>query len=60
VEKDSRVISLSPSVWTTIYAKLSPKNKKFLRRYYKSIYPREYVKVLVSALEQYGFSERYA
>ena len=47
-----KVIDLNTGHWVCIYAKLSPKNKKFLGRYFSTLYPREYVRKLISALRE--------
>lgn len=47
----TKVIDISPDRWICVYAKLSEDTKKRLKKYYKSIYPRDYVNRLVAAIE---------
>ena len=37
--------------WVYVFAKLNPKEKGFLKRYYSTLYPREYVRKLVAYLD---------
>jgi len=48
-----KYVSLSNGHWVCVYANLSPKTKRKLRGYWKSIYPREYVRKLIAALEDH-------
>lgn len=50
INKD-KYIELNKNHWFCIYAKISPKSKKALRRYFSSIYPRDYVRKLVAELQ---------
>ena len=47
-------VKLNNNRWICIYSALSPKDKKRLTRYFSTIYPREYVRKLVAALESDG------
>jgi len=47
----NNVISLSDKHWLYIFAGLSTKNKKYLTRYFSTVYPRSYVKELVAAIQ---------
>jgi len=44
-------IDVDSGVWATVCAKLSPKNKKMLKKYWSKIYPRKYVQKLVAGLQ---------
>lgn len=45
-----KLILFSSRRWLAVEAKLNPKEKRFLKRYYSSLYPREYVRKLVAFL----------
>ncbi len=40
--------------WMYLYAALSGKNKRYLKRYFSRIYPRNYVNRLVAAVENHN------
>ncbi len=37
--------------WVYVFAKLNPKERGFLKRYYSTLYPRDYVRKLVAFLD---------
>jgi len=47
----NKFVSLSNEHWVCLYASLSPENDRSLKRYFGSVYPREYVRKLIAALE---------
>jgi len=47
----NKFISLSPDHWMCVFTEISPKNKRFLKGYFSSIYPRSYIKKLLAFLE---------
>ena len=48
----NRFVKVTSSKWIYLYSGLTPENKGHLQRYFKTIYPREYVQKLVAALEE--------
>jgi len=38
--------------WIQLYAGLNTKDKRFLKKYYSSLYPRKYVRSLIAALDK--------
>lgn len=53
----NKYVKLSNNHWFCIYAKISPKSKKVLRRYFSSIYPRDYVRKLIAELDNVQFKQ---
>ena len=47
----SDIVKISNQRWVYIYSNLSKKDKNKLKRYFSSIYPREYISRLVAALD---------
>ena len=45
-------VSLDGGRWIRIFGGLSAKDKRFLKKYYKNVYPRKYVDMLVATLEE--------
>lgn len=48
----SNLFPLESQRWIYVYAKLRPKEKRFLKRYYSTLYPRNYVQKLVAYLDK--------
>ncbi len=44
-------ISLTDQHWVHVYSSLSPRNKRMMKRYFKSVYPRKYIKHLIAILD---------
>ncbi len=42
----------SPGRWIYLFSGISRKNKKILKRYWSKVYPRSFVDMLVSAVEE--------
>lgn len=50
-DNNGLTVPLTDNRWLYVFAKLNPGDKKKLIRYYSRIFPREYVKRLVAAIE---------
>ncbi|MHA2279865.1 MAG: hypothetical protein ACXAC5_03185 [Promethearchaeota archaeon] len=47
----SNCISVGPKHWIYVFAKLTEKDKKVLKKYYSTLYPRGYVRKLIAFLD---------
>lgn len=56
----NKYLDLSDGHWVRIYANLSRRTKRTLKRYYSSIYPRSYVRKLIAALEDQDVQHKQA
>lgn len=48
----SNIVTIGPNHWIYVYAKLTDKDKKVLKKYYSVLYPRDYVRKLVAFLDK--------
>lgn len=51
------IITTDSNKWCVVFSELSDENKRSLDKYYKSIYPREYVKKLLAAINEIQFEK---
>ncbi len=49
----SNLISISPQHWIYVCSELTEKDRKVLKKYYSTLYPRDYVRKLVAFLDGY-------